>query len=116
MLMRYHWGIGIGHIYSHDSPTASADDSSELSLDECSEEEAEVELKDEGNLKEINLEVEIGEAQDKDNEAAGGEDSGDDDAEGGEDLEPLSSDDENWESDDSDATLLAMDEMYPEFD
>ena len=23
MLMRYHWGLGIGHTYSHDSPTNS---------------------------------------------------------------------------------------------
>jgi hypothetical protein len=35
MLMRYHWGLAVGHLYSHDRPANMTEYTLDLELSEC---------------------------------------------------------------------------------
>jgi hypothetical protein len=102
MLMRFHWGLGVGHVYTHHQSCTSAamvwhsESESNQGFRSRIVPDRPDELSEQTRMEE---DVASGTGTD-----GSGSDSGDDD------YEPSEEDDEN--SDDDDEELLDMDEMY----
>jgi hypothetical protein len=103
MLMRYHWGISIGHLYVQDRAASTTKDTLDLELSECMAIEQPL-VHEERNAAEIDREIGL-DADQEELELRNRED------DKWEDVEVFGDEDEQAEESDDDVTM-AMDEMY----
>src|ERR1700722_20725937 len=112
MLMRYHWGISIGHLYVHDRAASMTKDTLDLESSECMiieqplVQEATRPSSEERNKQNASEnDREIGSEEDQELELADREDDLWEDVEG-------SSDESDPAEESDDDVVMAMDEMY----
>lgn len=122
--MRYHWGLGVGHIYSHDvttDPIATVPQTSNLDPTTASGSHVDPYRTDIMIAADTSVETDIGATQSKADGLHEGDEEGDESDRSVEDLrgDVSSSDSDSQEAGDSDQSEDSepeMDDMYGDFD
>lgn len=93
--MRFYWGLGVGHVYSHQNQTVDDSMEMEAEAEDGAEEEAEEESEAPLECHNVPMDTEnLGEAEDSDN--------GEDDSQAGSALGMEDRENDNWMDEDSD--------------